>query len=172
MQHRFLVLVSLMAACGYAAACGGADSTDLDGCNDATTADGANDTSPSGDSGGADVTPGNDAGIPDGGCTKGTPGCRACCAAQYPDAAALFETTEETCACTTPGDCKTECANSLCKGLQPQGQPACEACVFNKDAGGCFGVAAQTCAADTECQKFAGCVAGCGGGPTDAGGGG
>ena len=162
MQHRFLVLACLVAASGYAAACGGADSTDLDAGRDATTGDA------SGDGGGADVAPGNDAGPPDGACPKG---CRACCAEQYPDAAALFVTTEETCACTTPGDCKTECANTICKGIQPQGG-ACEACLFNKDAGGCFGVAVTTCAADTECQKFAGCVAGCGGGPTDAGGGG
>lgn len=173
MQHRFIILVCSIVAAGYAVACGGAENSDLDGGGDATTNDAANDASPPVDSGGGDVAtdaPANDTGVPDSGCSKGA-GCRACCAQAYPDAAALFESTEENCACTTPGDCKNECANSLCKGNQPNAQSPCEACVLSKDAGSCFETAAAACATTPECGKFAGCVAGCGngGGPGDAG---
>jgi hypothetical protein len=177
MKHRFVILLALgsASACAWlVSACGGADNTNIDGGgNDATTSDTSSDSPTNNDAANNDAA-NNEAGNPnpDGGCAKG-PGCRTCCAAQYPDAAAFFTTTEETCACTTPGDCKNQCANTLCMGKQPPTQSQCEACLFNKDAGDCYAAAVSACTANAGCQQLEVCVASCGGGgPTDAGGGG
>ncbi len=177
MKHRFVILLALgsASACAWlVSACGGGDNTNLDGGgNDATTTDTSTTDSPVNNDAANNDAANNDGGNPnpDGGCAKG-PGCRACCAAQYPDAAAFFTTTEETCACTAPGDCKTPCGNTLCKGTQPPTQSQCEACLFNKDAGDCYATAVTACTANAGCQQLEQCIASCGGGPTDAGGGG
>ena len=173
MQHRMIILLSLVTASACAAlasACGGTDAS-LDAGDDATTGDASNDAAQTIETGSDAQTTPDATPAPDAGCTKGA-GCRACCAATYPDAEAFFTSAEETCACTTPGDCKTVCANTLCTGTRPKGASPCEACVLKKDAGGCFGVAATACAGNAECQQLAGCIASCGGGPSDAGGGG
>jgi hypothetical protein len=149
-------------------ACGGSDNTNVDGGNDATTNDVANDTQ--GADTGGNETGGNDGGtdaVADSGCPQGN-GCRACCAAAYPDATAAFAADEETCACTTPGDCKQPCQNTLCMGKQPSGQ--CTACLGNKDAGDCTAIAVAACIQSPSCQPLAQCVAQCG--IQDAGGGG
>jgi hypothetical protein len=181
MNQRHLALLALVSASACAVvftACGG-DTANTDGGIDATTDVVGNDTAPPPDTGtdtgpnkdGGDAGPGNDAACPPG------PGCRQCCVAANPDAAAIFFAAEETCACTTPGDCKgnNQCGNTLCKGQQASGP--CDQCLNNAEAGACFTVAAAACIQNSACAPLTQCVAGCGngttdGGPTDAGGGG
>lgn len=177
MNQRHLALLALASASVCAVvftACGGGDNTNGDGGNDATTDVVGND-SPQGNDTGTD-TGGNDAGNDvvqgnDAGCAPG-PGCRQCCAQKNPDAAAIFLTAEETCACTTPGDCNTQqtCKQNLCNG--GQANQNCTACLNDKDAGDCFNVAAAACIQNAACQPLAACVAQCGSAINDAGGGG
>jgi hypothetical protein len=175
MHRRLVVLLAIVSASGLAAlvgACGGSDSTAVDGGNDATTQDtGTTDTGAT-DTGGPETSGGPDAAGGDAACQGlGNFGCRACCAALYPDAAAFFLDQERTCACTTPGDCKgpAVCGNNLCNGQNPSGP--CNNCLRNADAGGCNVVAATACLGDPSCAPLATCVADCIG-AADAGGGG
>lgn len=176
MKHRFIVLLALgsASACAWlVSACSGDTNTTDGGGNDATTNDVATNDTGTSDTGKTDTgTDGGGGG--DAACAPG-PGCRNCCAGLYPDAAAGFLASEQACACTTPGDCKTACGNSLCQNKPPNG--GCQACLADKDAGDCFTVAAVACLNDPNCQALAACVSSCGtaptdAGPTDAGGGG
>ncbi len=177
MNHRIFVLGALTAGSALAVllgACSGSDDSNVDG-GDATTNDVAvdspatndvvNDTG--NDTGTNDAT--TDASEP---CNGSDAGCRACCTALYPDAAAFLRDKEETCACTTPGDCKQQnvCGGDLCNGKKISG--ACTACLLDKDAGDCFAGAVAACAADPGCQPLEQCVASCPGVIADAGGGG
>ena len=176
MNQRLLALLAIgsTSVCAVVfTACGG-DNNNGDGGSDATTNDVANDTTPPNDTGPGD-TGGNDGGkdvvTTDSGCAPG-PGCQVCCLQQYPDAAASVQANVENCACTTPGDCKSnaQCGNNLCKG-NPANQ-ACNACLGDKDAGDCRAKATLACVQDPSCQPLAQCVLGCGSVVTDAGGGG
>ena len=176
MKQLHLALLALASAsvCAVFTACGG-DNNNGDGGNDATTNDVVGNDSPQNNDTGGNDTGTNDAGkdvvTPDGGCAPG-PGCRQCCAQANPDAAAIFLAAEQTCACTTPGDCKANnvCGQTLCKGNQASGP--CYQCLNDKDSGDCFTVAAAACIQNSACQPLAACVAQCGSTVTDAGGGG
>ena len=171
MNHRFLItlcLASSSALALFVSACGGSDNSNADAGNDATTNDATNDAvaDTSNDTNNGDAGP--DA-APDGSCGAGA-GCRACCAGLYPDAAAAVLANETTCACTTPGDCATPCANSLCNNKASSN--ACNQCLRNVDAGDCQNSAATACKNDTACAPFVTCLAQCILPPKDAGGGG
>ena len=173
MKHRLMILLALgsASACAWlVSACSGSDNTTVDGGNDATTSDVATSDTGTTDTGTTDTGTNKDgAVVPDAGCTKGF-NCQQCCANAYPDAAAFFEATEQQCACTTPGDCKTACGNTLCQGKQASFM--CNGCLTNKDAGDCRAAAVTACLNDTQCAALAACVASCGPAPGDAGGGG
>lgn len=172
MQRRLLVIASLLSfSWVLGSACGGGGNTD-DGGSDATTSDVTN-----GDTGGGDTS--NDVAMKDTGTLDAGPdgcgsggGCRACCDMLYPDAAASVRANEESCACTTPGDCEggAACGPNLCSGKAPNN--ACNQCLRSADAGNCQGAAAQTCKADLACAPLLTCLASCTPPPMDAGGGG
>jgi hypothetical protein len=63
------------------------------------------------------------------------------------------------CACNSPGPCKTACADSYCKGKQPQQGDACYTCLEQQGQGECGDASAQACHADPECVAFARCLA-------------
>ena len=160
MRSFFALLVIGTSSAGLLAACGG-DSSNVDGGADATTSDapsndGASDVATN-DTGTNDS--GSDTGATDGGCSPGT-GCRACCAAEYPDAEAFFANLEEKCACTTPGDCSSACSATLCTGAAPD--PACLKCLRDPDAGDCEKKGLGGCVASPACHPLAVCVQACG----------
>ena len=173
-HHRLLVLLAFSSLSGFAVFCGGGNQN-ADGGTDATMGDasgndvGAADTG--NDTGNNNDTGTNDAGGSDG-CAMGM-GCRACCDMAYPSAAMEVRTDEQTCACSSPGECEagTLCGNTLCMNKAPS--MACNACLRSPDAGDCQNAAITTCKADTACAPYLTCLAGCGGTPPkDAGGGG
>ncbi len=176
MNTRLIVLLSLASASLCAvlvSACGGSDNTTGDGGDDATTnGDTSNDTNVNPDTS-ANDTGTNDTGTNDTGasgpCADAGFGCRQCCVGLYPDAAAILLANEETCACTTPGDCATACASSLCQAKAPNNQ--CSACLRNADAGNCGVSGIAACETDPQCKPLADCEIGCPAPSFDAGGG-
>lgn len=122
---------------------------------------------------GTDDTGTNDTGANDTGttgpCTDAGFGCRQCCVGLYPDAAAILLANEETCACTTPGDCQTQCTNNLCQGQAPGNQ--CTTCLRNADAGNCAASGLAACVTNPQCKPLAQCEQACPAPVFDAGGG-
>lgn len=59
----------------------------------------------------------------------------------------------DTCACQTPGVCKTQCGNNYCAGQQPTA--ACETCL--QGAQQCGQQADQACAANAQCKAAVDC---------------
>ena len=173
MNTRLFVLFSLASASAcaiFVGACSSGDTTTTDGGDDATTSD----VSPTPDTGTNDTGGGDTGTVPDasttGPCSDAGNGCRVCCAMAFPDAAATVLASEETCACTTPGDCKQACNNSLCTGKVASGQ--CSQCVRNADAGNCAMTAQSACSNDPSCKPFEQCLQTCPNiGPTLDGGG-
>ena len=179
MKQRSLALLALGSASICAVvftACGGDSNNGDSGVNDATTNDVVTNDAPQNNDTGPNDTGTTDGGTNDvvnidTGCAPG-PNCQQCCATANPDAAAFVRTTEEACACTTPGDCNTAqtCKNNLCAGMNVGG--GCLACLLDKDAGDCRAKGVAACESDPSCQPLAQCVAQCGSAIKDAGGGG
>jgi hypothetical protein len=174
-MNRSLVALIVGVSCGSIVAigaCGGSSSDDSAVVtNDATVGDtGTTDDSgnPIGDSGGPidsgtpvdSGTPMPDAGscgdLTDGGCFK-------CCAVSDPDAAAVLAADAIDCACNNPGDCKIECATTVCKkpkAAAPDGK--CEKCLVEADAGSCIEKAkTAACGTSTSCDDVVACLQTC-----------
>jgi hypothetical protein len=175
MMNRSLVALVVGVSCSSAlaiAACSGSSGDDSSIISsDATFADtsSADDSgNPIPDSGGPiDTGAPIDSGTPtpdSGSCADlSDGGCFRCCSADDPDAAAVIEESALACACTTPGDCKTECADTLCKRPKQAAPDAkCDKCLAQTDAGGCFAKAKTTaCGSSTSCDDVAACFATC-----------
>ena len=149
-----MITVSSAIAVG---ACGGDDAA-VGGGADSGTSDDATIQ----DTGVADDGGGNDSGVTDSGapnaCVGLDAGCFACCAAEDPDAAAALARSAITCACDTPGDCKADCNNTLCKAAPKSPDAKCLKCIADPDAGGCI-QAAETaaCGTDATCKALVSC---------------
>jgi hypothetical protein len=170
-HHRLFVLLTFSSLAGLAVYCGGDNNQNPDGGNDATTNDASGMDVVVADTG--SDTSNNDTGTMDAGadgCAMGM-ACRACCDMAYPTAAMEIRTDEQTCACSTPGDCEAGavCGNNLC--MNKAASMACTACLRDPDAGGCQAAAVNKCKGDTACAPYVTCIGGCGGTPPkDAGG--
>jgi hypothetical protein len=161
-QRFFLCSLSLSTSLAFAmiAACGGSTSNGDAGpdatTNDSSSNDATSDTPQNNDAsdGGQNNDADNDGGACDG-------GCYACCAKQdEPAAVKLFEAAR-TCGCTSPGDCQTACAMSLCAAMTPKTpDKACVECLLSADAGNCGETAAASCA-DAGCGAVATCMEMC-----------
>jgi hypothetical protein len=148
------LVAAMIAACGGSNATGdaGPDATTNDASGDVNVADAGNDTATNDASDGGSET-GNDASSCDG-------GCYACCAEGDPTAAEKLFEGARACGCTTPGDCKTTCAASLCATIPKDPDKACIECLLAMDAGNCGEVAATSCA-DAGCTAVAECMEMC-----------
>jgi hypothetical protein len=87
--------------------------------------------------------------------------CGQCCDQAHNNGADVGDKVYMDCMCNSPGACKTECANSLCAGSEPQQGDACDTCLGNDTA--CGQKADDACNASADCKAFEACMntAGC-----------
>jgi hypothetical protein len=148
-------------------ACGGSgDDSVGPGASDATIVDGA--TGDSGDTTGDSASDGGsitDTGTPtpdSGSCATDDGGCFKCCSAEDPDAAAALAADAIDCACTTPGDCQTACADTVCRHPAKAPDGKCSKCLVSADAGACLETAkTAACGSSVTCDDVVTCLQSC-----------
>jgi hypothetical protein len=88
--------------------------------------------------------------------------CTMCCDQHHPNAFMMQAEAARRCACTSPGDCATVCADSYCMS-KPQTNTDCYDCVFPTLAtdGECFQTSAAACGTNAECLNYVVCRANC-----------
>jgi hypothetical protein len=183
------VLLPILALTGCAA--GGANGDDstspgVDGGHDAasprdasSSRDAGPDRAPSfDDASGDDAATGDDASSGDSGgggndlacgqlATLQT--CQQCCLANHKPGYKIYAQTLESCACTSPGSCKTECATEYCVQKPTSGNDSCATCLqgaLMQGSGACYTPVATACQADLDCSTlFGACIPQCMGKP-------
>jgi len=138
---------------------GGGSPTDDAAGDDGSAADGA-----SGDDGGASN---GDAGGNDMSCgqlaTKQA--CQQCCVSNHKPGYQVYAMTLESCACTSPGACKAQCATEYCVQKPTSGNDPCATCLggsLMQGSGACYAPVAMACQADLDCTSlFGGCIPEC-----------
>lgn len=120
---------------------------------------GSNNTSSSSSSGSTPTPPGDpqepNTPAPAGNCAAeaNADACFDCCAKGNEQGLDQAYQVFDTCACQTPGVCKTQCGNNYCAGQQPSA--ACETCL--QGAQQCGQQADQACAANAQCKAAVDC---------------
>ncbi len=107
-------------------------------------------------------------GVPEGGTSCSSiadaGSCVTCCEGLYMSGAKTYYTTWETCLCTSPGVCATECSSTLCAGMPTTPGSACDTCVSGSVATStstCSGPIQTACSADPTCVQFVTCGNAC-----------
>lgn len=82
-------------------------------------------------------------------------GCFSCCDALDPKAFDAANAAADACLCGNTGACKTQCANTACKGSEPD--QACDTCIQSAPAAKCEDTFFETCEKDASCAKILAC---------------
>jgi hypothetical protein len=188
-----LVLVAALAACAgggsggddsYAAPGGDAGNRDAAAAHDGasshpsgSSSSGGSSSSSSGSFG--DDASGDDASASDDGSGGGNDlacgqlstlqACQQCCLGNHPAGYKIYASTLESCACTNPGACQSECATEYCVKKPTMGNDSCATCLSGslmQGSGACYTPVATACQADLDCSTlFGSCIPQCMGKP-------
>jgi hypothetical protein len=123
---------------------------------------------------GDDASPGGDSGLSDSTCAaEPLAQCAVCCQKVHPHGAMTFFQSRDSCLCTSPAVCKTECATELCAMKSAMLGDPCATCAQGALAqpqdgaadGPCVQPVVTACQADPDCVAFilsnTSCLAGC-----------
>ena len=95
--------------------------------------------------------------------TKST--CEQCCLKVHPTGYTTYHQALQTCTCTTPGTCSTECATESCAGKATTSGDACDTCItssLTSGTGACYTPVDSACQGDPDCVTlFQTCIPPC-----------
>jgi hypothetical protein len=95
--------------------------------------------------------------------------CQQCCLADHKPGYKTYAQTLESCACTNPGTCQSQCATEYCVQKPTSGNDPCAACLSGslmQGSGACYTPVSTACQADLDCSTlFGACIPQCMGKP-------
>jgi len=91
--------------------------------------------------------------------------CEQCCLSVHPTGYNTYFQALQTCACTSPGVCATDCATEACAGNPTTPGDACDTCMngaLTQGTGACYTAVDTACTGDPDCTDlFMTCIPPC-----------
>lgn len=85
--------------------------------------------------------------------------CEQCCIKVHPSGYDVYHQELIDCACTSPGDCASACANEACANQPTTSGDACEQCMtaaLTQGTGSCYDGVSAACQGDVDCTALFG----------------
>jgi hypothetical protein len=93
------------------------------------------------------------------------PVCEQCCLKVHPTGYNVYHQALQSCVCTSPGACASECATETCMNQPTTSGDACTTCItasLMQSTGACYNAVATACQGDTDCTAlFQTCIPPC-----------
>ena len=92
-------------------------------------------------------------------------GCQQCCIKLHTTGFGVYTQALDSCLCTSPAACATECATETCANKPTTSGDACETCIdaaLVQGTGACYDAVASACQGDVDCtDMFGTCIPPC-----------